>query len=46
MSSPSGKRGFFYETWASRNTDWHRVSVPATECPRISRKFGGKKSEC
>jgi hypothetical protein len=39
MSTPNGKRGFFYETWASGQPDWHKVSVPATECPRISPAF-------
>jgi hypothetical protein len=25
MSTPDGKRGFFYETWAKGRTEWHRV---------------------
>jgi hypothetical protein len=39
MSTPYGKRGFFYETWEYAGTEWMRVRVPATECPRISRTF-------
>jgi hypothetical protein len=39
MSTPDGKRGFFYETWAKGGTEWHRVSVPATECARIPKAF-------
>ena len=39
MSTPNGKRGFFYETWASPDADWHRLSVPATDCPRIPQDF-------
>jgi hypothetical protein len=39
MSTPCGKQGFFYETWQNGGPDWHRVSVPATECPRISKAF-------
>ncbi len=39
MSTPWGKRGFFYEAWACPPTrshgDWERVAVPAWECPRI-----------
>jgi hypothetical protein len=38
MSTPCGKQGFFYETWQS-GPAWHRISVPATECPRISKAF-------
>jgi hypothetical protein len=39
MSTPCGKRGFFYETWEHAGPEWLRVSVPATECPRISKEF-------
>ena len=35
MSTPWGKRGFFYETWQHGGEDWLRLSVPATECARI-----------
>jgi hypothetical protein len=39
MSTPFGRRGFFWETWTCGGSLWERVSVPATQCPRISRKF-------
>ena len=39
MSTPWGKRGFFYESWEHGGAGWLRVSVPATECPRIPREF-------
>src|ERR1035437_1923252 len=39
MSTPFGKRGFFYETWAEGGAEWERVRVPADECPRIGRMF-------
>jgi hypothetical protein len=39
MSTPYGKRGFFYESWAHGRANWARVSVPATECPRIPKEF-------
>ena len=39
LSTPCGKRGFFYENWASGSADWVRIAVPATECPRISKEF-------
>jgi hypothetical protein len=37
MSTPFGKRGFFYEAW--NGGDWEKIRVPATECPRIPREF-------
>jgi Terminase large subunit, T4likevirus-type, N-terminal len=47
MSTPFGKRGFFYETWAGGEDTWERVSVRAGDCPRISavswRRSAGRK---
>ena len=39
MSTPYGRRGFFWEAWAHGGVRWERFSVPATECPRISVEF-------
>jgi hypothetical protein len=39
MSTPAGKRGFFWETWERGGDRWTRIAVPATECPRISKAF-------
>ena len=39
MSTPYGKRGHFYEAWNAGGDAWHRVEVPATECPRITSEF-------
>ena len=38
MSTPAGKRGFFYEEWANGGERWERVSVKAEECERIPRR--------
>jgi len=38
LSTPAGKRGWFYEAWIGGDS-WHRVKVAATECPRISQAF-------
>ena len=38
LSTPAGKRGFFYEAWTGSD-DWHRVCVTADQCPRISKTF-------
>jgi hypothetical protein len=39
MSTPARRRGFFYDEWVSPPGDWHRISVKATECPRIPKSF-------
>jgi len=39
LTTPAGKRGWFYETWISEGSDWHRVKVAASDCPRISPEF-------
>jgi len=35
MSTPCGRRGFFYETWVHGSANWKRVTVAAPDCPRI-----------
>ena len=39
MSTPYGKRGFFYREWSSGGAEWERILAPATECPRIRASF-------
>ncbi len=39
MSTPFGKRGFFFEEWEKGGDLWQRVAVPATQCPRILASF-------
>ena len=39
MSTPFGTRGHFYESWQNGGDSWDRISVPATQCPRISKEF-------
>ena len=39
MSTPYGKRGFFYEEWSREGGGWARFKVPATECARIPAHF-------
>ena len=38
LTTPFGKRGFFYEEWTG-DGPWDRIKVTARECPRISEKF-------
>jgi hypothetical protein len=39
MSTPWGKRGFFFEAWENGGPAWRRFRVPATNCPRIPPEF-------
>jgi hypothetical protein len=46
MSTPVGKRGFFYEEWANGGPRWKRFTVTAMDCPRIRREFfGGREGD-
>jgi len=38
LSTPFGKRGFFFEAWHG-DPSWHRVKIAASDCPRISKEF-------
>ena len=39
MSTPWGKRGWWWEAWSGGGPSWERYEVPATECPRIAPAF-------
>lgn len=39
LSTPAGRRGWWYEAWIDRAADWRRIEVPATACPRIPAAF-------
>ena len=39
LSTPWGKSGFFWRTWAGGDPDWTRVAVKATDCPRLPALF-------
>jgi hypothetical protein len=38
LSTPFGKRGFFYEAWTGQDA-WERIRIDASQCPRISPEF-------
>ncbi len=38
LSTPFGKRGWFYHEWAE-GQGWERHEIKATDCPRISPEF-------
>jgi len=39
MSTPFGKRGFFWETWKSQDKRWSRYTVKAADCKHIPAEF-------
>jgi hypothetical protein len=39
LSTPCGRRGFFYREWTEGGPSWHRAKVTAYECPRIPRDW-------
>jgi hypothetical protein len=39
LSTPFGKRGFFFHEWAEGGVAWHRTKVTAYDCPRIPREW-------
>lgn len=39
LSTPWGRRGWFFEAWEYGGPSWRRFRVPATDCGRISEAF-------
>jgi hypothetical protein len=39
LSTPYGRRGFFYDAWAHGGDDWQRIEVPVDQVPRISADY-------
>jgi hypothetical protein len=39
LSTPYGKRGWFYDEYTDGGDDWQRITIKATECPRITAEF-------
>jgi hypothetical protein len=39
LSTPRGKRGFFYDAWTRGGDDWQRIEIPTTRIPRIKPEF-------
>ena len=39
LSTPFGKRGFFWREWEEGGADWHREKVTAYDVPRIDRAW-------
>jgi hypothetical protein len=39
LSTPLGKRGFFYEAWAKGGSDWERIEVPGERVVPFRRGY-------
>ncbi len=39
LSTAYTMAGFFYESWTKGGSQWERVNIMATKCPRISAEF-------
>jgi hypothetical protein len=39
LSTPFGRRGFFYEEWEHGGNAWKRICISAADCPRITPDF-------
>jgi len=46
LSTPKGKRGWFYDKWISEDTDWLRLNARAIDSPRIDKsRLAGQKRD-
>lgn len=39
LSTPAGRRGFFYKIWTDGGSSWKRITIKADQCPRISKEW-------
>lgn len=39
MSTPNGRRGWFYEAWAGADPAWSRTRITANQSPRLTAQF-------
>jgi len=39
LTTPAGKRGWFWESWTSEEEEWRRVQISAHDVPRIDDEF-------
>jgi hypothetical protein len=45
LSTPFGKRGWWWKEWNEGGDAWQRVLIPATMCPRIPAEFLAEERE-
>ncbi len=39
LSTPNGQRGWYHRAWSEEGEGWHKTTIPASKCPRISVEF-------
>jgi hypothetical protein len=39
ISTPLGRRGFFYKIWTEGGDEWRKFKITAADCPRIPSKY-------
>ena len=39
LSTPFGRRGFFWHAWEYEKAAWKTIKITAEQCPRISKEF-------
>jgi terminase large subunit-like protein len=39
LSTPAGRRGWFHHEWTEGGPRWHRATVTAEQCPRLSPEW-------
>ena len=39
LSTPAGRRGWFFDRWTDSDGEWAKVQVLAQDCERISKEF-------
>jgi hypothetical protein len=39
LSTPRGRRGWFSDKWHDTGSDWRKIRIQATQCPRIDPEF-------
>jgi hypothetical protein len=44
LSTPDGQQGWFHREWIS-DDDWHRTTITAADCPRITPEFLAKERQ-
>jgi hypothetical protein len=45
LSTPRGRRGFFFNVWTEGGADWHRTRITANQCTRIKTQWLLKEKE-
>jgi hypothetical protein len=45
LSTPRGKRGFFFDVWSEGGAGWNRTRITANQCPRIAPEWLAREKE-